>query len=282
MLPPKDVPRDLRFKEYLKLLMRYQVLEWHRQIAAATTKIVETQPQSRLSQDGQKRLAALMRGLEGVVLVKDSTEELTSAACTLVKATATRADNFMDRFESVKKAKDGILSAFTVLTDSVKDTVDKAIENHVLPAVGLPLYELPTGKLPDEYLHLARRYEFFGLPEGARDALAYVIEVFPDTPEAVTAKRRLKSRIPKKRVSEEAQRQFFVATRCKALQQKDKAKEIYEKLVLTEPDFDWAYAMLAICKLKEGDLERARDLIAMGRKLNQNSAKVESAQAAID
>lgn len=282
MLPPRDVPKDLRFEEYMKLLMRYQVLEWHRQIATCTTRVVETQPNSRFSEEGQKRLALLLKGLEGVVLVKDSTEEITSAARTLLKATATKADLLMDKFEPMKKAKNGLVSALTVISDTVKGTIEQAIENHVLPAVGLPLYEIPAGRTAEEYLFLARRYDAFGLPEGARAALEQVMDDFPDSAEAVMARNRLKCRVPRKRVRDEAQRKFFAATRARVIQQKEEARNICEKLILSDPDFEWPYAMLAVIKLKEGDLERSRDLIAMARRINDSSIRLESAQAAVD
>jgi|AGTN01.2.fsa_nt_gi hypothetical protein len=274
MLPPKEVPTNLEYSEYLRLRIRYQTIDWKRQLAVCLKlAILKQPPGGELSEENQKLIAAAMMGLEQLVFFTELNEEFQNSAQVLVDATLDKADKLLDKFESAKKVKSGLVSAFTVLTQTVQETLDDAVESHILPAVGLPVNELPAGKTAGEYMSMADKYIKLGLPEPARKALQKVANEFKDSGYADTAKLKLKTRIPPKPVAPEAQRKFLNALRLCLTQKKTAGKEIYEELIRDYPDFDWPYVYLSCIVLKEGDLERATDLVNRAVKVNPNSLK---------
>ena len=96
MLPPKEIPDNLTYQEYLKLFLRYQILGWQRQIARSSRMVMKTQPpSSNLSEDAKTKMAVLMTGLEGVIIVRDIQQGITEHAGAIVGVTASQAGQLM-------------------------------------------------------------------------------------------------------------------------------------------------------------------------------------------
>ncbi|MBX9694918.1 MAG: hypothetical protein K2Z81_21195 [Cyanobacteria bacterium] len=284
MLPPKEVPQDLAHPEYFKLRMRYETLGWPKQLATCVRLIVEKAPPSPeiLTEENQRRLTLLMKGAEQLIFATELQNELVNATSNFIGLGLSKADQLTEKFEPMKQAKSGIMSAFSVFTKTVQDTVDSTLEKHVMPALGMPLDEIPPGKTPEEYLTIAERYEKIGLAEPTRKILKHIRASFPDSRAAITASLRLKTRVPIQEVKQDAQRIYLHAVRDGLLTNRVASKDAYEELLRDYPEFEWPYANLSCIVLKEGDLERATDLVNKALSINQASLRAWSCMARIN
>ncbi len=284
MLPPKEVPQDLQHPEYFKLRMRYETLGWPKQLATCVRLIVEKAPSNPevLTEENQRRLTLLMKGAEQLIFATELQNEFFNTTSNLIGITLSKADQLTEKFESVKQAKSGILSAFSVFSKTIQDTVDSTLEKHLMPALGMPLDEIPQGKTPDEYLSIAERYEKIGLAEPTRRILKHIRTTFPDSRAAITASLRLKTRVPVHEIKQDAQRKYLHAVRDGLLTNRTASKDAYEELLREYPEFEWPYANLSCIVLKEGDLARATDLVNRAITINQASLRAWACMARIN
>lgn len=61
-------------------------------------------PSSNLSEDAKTKMAVLMTGLEGVIIVRDIQQGITEHAGAIVGVTASQAGQLMDKNETLKKS----------------------------------------------------------------------------------------------------------------------------------------------------------------------------------
>ncbi len=280
MLPPKEVPTDRDYQEYFKLTLRYQTLCWIRQSTEASKFLVERQPPNEhLSEEGKRRMALLMTGLGGLMYVQEFKSSIENSAGTLISATASQASEYLDQFEPAKKVKSGIISAFSLLNNTVQETIDKTIADYVLPAFGLPVHGIPAGKSAEEYITMAGKYEQIGLPEPTREALNTALKSTAIESLQRDIRAKLKSRVPRKHVGQQIHEKMLSAARYNLLGNTNQARDIYRDLISIEPGFEWPYAYLATMELTRGELEHCRDLLKRGARVNLDSFKILGAQA---
>lgn len=275
MLPPREVPDNLEYQDYVRLMLRYQTLLWHRQMARASKYMVDKRPpDDTMTEEGKKRAKVMMTALEGVVFVRDFGQDITSTAGILVNATAIKASEVIDQVEPLKKVRTGLLSAFTVLNDTIQDSVNTTVENFVLPAFGLPVDGVPEGRTAQEYLEMALKYEKINLPEPTREALRKARDTATANDIKKLARIRLKTRVPKIVIDQATHTKLLHAARHNLLQETGRAKELYEEIFIEEPEFEWPYSFVAMIELTDGNLERTKQLLKKGLKLNPDSLKL--------
>lgn len=280
VLPPKEIPDNLTHQEYLKLFLRYQILGWQRQIARSSRMVMKTQPpSSNLSEDAKTKMTVLMTGLEGVIIVRDIQQGITEHAGAIVGVTASQAGQLMDKNETLKKARNGLASAFSLLSSSVQSTIDKSIASHVLPAFGLPVDGIPDGKTAEEYMHMAEQYERIGLPEPTRDALDLALAAADTDDLRQRARNMFVTRVPKVRVDDKVHEKMIAGARHNLTLNLSLARDIYLELTGEVPKFEWPYVYLASIELQRGDELRCKDLLDKAHSLNSNSLKVLAGQA---
>lgn len=276
MLPPEKVPPNLSNVEYTRLQMRYTSIGWLRQAMAAATHAIRTQPQSEnLSVEAKKRTTALFDALEKVLMLGEFTEGIEKNVKGLTEHTLDKADKALDKIEHIRQVKDGVKSVFTMVSQTVQETIDGSLENHVLPALGMPLDRIPEGKTTEEYYRLALKYDQIGACEPARECLQRILdlELKKDTQLANQAQRFLKTRIPARKVSHEAMIQYMSALRYIITKKEEVAKEILVELEVKHPKFESPLVTLSALELKEGNLDRAKYLLATALQANPNFIK---------
>ncbi len=276
MLPPEKVPPNLTHIEYTKLQIRYTSLGCLRQAMSASTNAIRTAPQSEnMSAEAKKRTVALFDALDKVLLLGEFTEGIEKNVKVLTEHSLSEADRALDKIQHVKEVKDGLKSVFTMVSQTVQETIDGSLQNHVLPALGMPLDRIPQGKTPEEYYQLALKYDQIGACEPARECLQKILdtELKKDTQVANQAQRFLKTRIPARKISHDAMIQYMSALRFFLTRKDDKARAILVELEVTYPNYEAPIVALAGLELKEGNLERGKDLLGRALAVNPNFIK---------
>ncbi|MDZ4836959.1 MAG: hypothetical protein SGJ27_24515 [Candidatus Melainabacteria bacterium] len=276
MLPPEKIPNNLSHIEYTRLQIRYTSLGWLRQAMAAAAHAIKNQPQSEnLSVEAKKRTTALFDALEKVLLLGEFSEGIEKNVKGLTEHTLNQADKALDKIQHVKQVKDGIKSVFTMVSQTVQETIDGGLENHLLPAFGMPLDRIPEGKTTEEYYRLALRYDQIGACEPARECLQKVldVELKKDTQLANQAQRFLKTRIPARKVNHDAMIQYMSALRFIVTKKEDIAKDLLVELEVKHPNFEAPLVTLASMELKDGNLDRGKYLLNAAQQVNPNYIK---------
>jgi tetratricopeptide (TPR) repeat protein len=277
MLPPENVPPGLTHTEYLKLQLRYNSIGWMRQSMGAMHNAVVNQPQNEsMSEEAKKRMGALFDALEKVLILNEFTEEVNKQFKGVCDFTLGEADKVLDKIQYVKQAKDGLKSAFTLVSQTVQETIDGSIEKTILPALGMPLDRVPEGKTAEEYFQLAERYEQIGACEPARECAQRVLdlELKKDTQLANRAQRFMKAKLPARKISHEAMIKYMSALRYTLMKKEDKAKELFVELEVKHPNFEWPLIPLAALELKDGNLERCKSLLNTAQQINPSFIKM--------
>jgi tetratricopeptide (TPR) repeat protein len=277
MLPPENVPTGLNYVEYVKLQLRYNSIGWMKQSARAMHLAVTNQPDNQsMSEEVKKRAGALFDALEKVLILNEFSEEIQKQFAGICDFTLGEADKLLDNIQYVKQAKDGLKSAFTLVTQTIQETVDSSLERTILPALGLPLDRIAEGKTAEEYFQLALRYEQIGACEPARHCAQRVLdlELKKDTQLANRAQRFMKARLPARKVSHEAMIKYMSALRYTLMQKEEKARNILVELEVKHPNFEWPLVPLAALELKNGNLDRCKHLLNRAQQVNPSFIKM--------
>jgi len=277
MLPPEKVPPGLSQSDYLKLQLRYNSMGWVRQSMGAMHSSVMAAPETeKLNAEGKNRAGALFDAMEKVLILGEFTEEMEKSIKNIREHTLNEADKALDKIQYVKQAKDGIKTAFTLVSQTVQESIDGSLEHHILPALGMPLDRIPEGRNAEEYFQLALKYEQIGACEPARECTQKVLdmELKRDTQLANKAQRFMKTKLPKRKVSHEAMIQYMSAMRHSITQKKDLAKDILIELEVKHPNFEWPLIPLAALELKDGNLDRCKHLLTQAQRINPDFIKV--------
>lgn len=136
--------------------------------------------------------------------------------------------------------------------------------------VELPPRDVPEGLSPKDYLSLGIKYKSLGWTEQARDAftLAHEIDEAGDVGE--TARRYLKTKIPRYPVPLVAEQKNIQGFNLMAMGDTDAAKKTFEELIKQFPDFEWPYGNLSVIYLEDGQTLEAKELLARALKINPN------------
>lgn len=269
MLPPREVPDNLSAVEYQKLLLRYQCLGWLRPLTRVS-KILATHESSSNSEEGKRKMNALMTALEASAFVAEAVNSVQGTVSEAAKIAAHEGGKLLDKNELTRAAKDKVTTAFAFVGELANSAFNTVAEN-VLPKVGLPLDYIPDGGSQAQYILMARRYEVIGYGEQMRGALKKAVEVGgSDTDKA---KLWLRIRVPRMKVPEKASFGYMNALRVRVSSSQDQSCQQFEALVRDYPDFEWPYLQVARVLFFRGDVERAEDLVKKVLKINPDFFK---------
>ncbi len=275
MLPPEKVPPGLDYIEYMKLQMRYTSIGWIRQAMESGRQALDLQPASSagLSDEARKRASALFDALGKVLILNEVSEEVKKNFRGVRDYTLTEADKALDKFENIKKAKDGIKNVFTMVSQTVQETIDGSLEKHVLPALGLPLDRIPSGLSSDHYYSLAGRYEQIGACEPARECIKKVSELEQKGELANSAAKFMRTKLPRSQVAHDAMTKYMNALRYSLTQETERARDLLIELEVKHSNFEWPLIPLSALELKDGNLARAKKLLDSATTINPNFVK---------
>ncbi len=272
MLPPKEVPDGLSATEYQRLAIRYQMLKWPKQMAASSRYSMAAAGDA-IPEETRRRVGALMAALEITFTVNDAVNAVRGTVEEAVRLAGSEAAKVIDRNETLAKAKRNVGNVFSLANDLANSALHKVVEGVVLPRIGLPIDYLPEGLSQIEYLKMGARYEQLGFAEQARSALEKTISQGSDTMQGKRAKIRLRTRIPRDKVSDDATRRYVDALKLYITQEIVDAKAKLELLIREYPDFEWTYIQLGHILLTAGEVDRALDLAAKVVRQNPNMIK---------
>ncbi len=272
MLPPKEVPDGLSATEYQRLAIRYQMLKWPKQMAASSRYSMAAAGDA-IPEETRRRVGALMAALEITFTVNDAVNAVRGTVEEAVRLAGSEAAKVIDRNETLAKAKRNVGNVFSLANDLANSALHKVVEGVVLPRIGLPIDYLPEGLSQIEYLKMGARYEQLGFAEQARAALEKTISQGSDTMQGKRAKIRLRTRIPRDKVSDDATRRYVDALKLYITQEIVDAKAKLELLIREYPDFEWPYIQLGHILLTAGEVDRALDLAAKVVRQNPNMIK---------
>lgn len=272
MLPPKEVPEGLTATEYQRLTIRYQMLKWPKQMAASSRYSMAAAGDA-VPEETRRKVGALMAALEITFTVNDAVNAVRGTVEEAVRLAGSEAGKVIDRNETLAKAKRNVGNVFSLANDLANSALHKVVEGVVLPRIGLPIEYLPEGLSQSDYLKMGARYEQLGFAEQARSALEKTISQGSDTIQGRRAKIRLRTRIPRDKVSDDATRRYVDALKLYITQEIVDAKAKLELLIREYPDFEWPYIQLGHILLTAGEVDRALDLAAKVVRQNPNMIK---------
>lgn len=272
MLPPKEVPDGLTATEYQRLTIRYQMLKWPKQMAASSRYSMAAAGDA-VPEETRRKVGALMAALEITFTVNDAVNAVRGTVEEAVRLAGSEAGKVIDRNETLAKAKRNVGNVFSLANDLANSALHKVVEGVVLPRIGLPIDYLPEGLSQSDYLKMGARYEQLGFAEQARSALEKTISQGSDTMQGKRAKIRLRTRIPRDKVSDDATRRYVDALKLYITQEIVDAKAKLELLIREYPDFEWPYIQLGHILLTAGEVDRALDLASKVVRQNPNMIK---------
>jgi len=273
MLPPVNVPAGLSYPEYLKLNLRYMSMGLMRQSMGALHQATLLQPHSDMPDDNRKRALLLFDAAEKALFLQEVSDDMKKTFGGFFDYTLGEVDKKLDKFEPVKKAKDGLKNVFSLVSQTVSETVDGSLEHHLLPALGMPLDAIPEDRLAEEYLILAGKYNQIGACEPARECLSKIISMEGESPLSRTAKVQIKTQLPRHVVPHDAMLKYMSALRYLFTQKEEKAKEQLVDLEVKFPRFELPMVQLASIALKNREEVRARHLLDAALKINGSLSK---------
>ncbi len=281
MLPPKDVPDGLSAMEYQRLAIRYQMLKWPKQMAASSRYTMAAAGDA-VPEETRRKVGALMAALEITFTVNDAVNTVKGTFDEAVRLAGSEASKVIDRNATLAKARKSVTNAFSLANELANSAFNRVVEDVVLPRIGLPIDYMPDGLAVAEYLKMGARYEQIGFAEQARAALQKAVAQGGDTQAGKRAKIRLRTRIPKEKVSDDATHRYIDSLKLYLTQELIDAKAKLELLIREYPLFEWPYIQLGHILLTAGEVDRASDLASKVVRHNPNMIKGWLLLAAID
>lgn len=132
----------------------------------------------------------------------------------------------------------------------------------------LPPRDVPEGLTASEYYKLGVQYKSMGWTEQARDALTMAAEDGSDPDVTESARRFLRTKIPRFPVPLLAEQKNIEGFNQMATGDALGARTTFEELIREFPDFEWPYGNLSVLYLQEGQTERAKDLLDKALAIN--------------
>lgn len=134
----------------------------------------------------------------------------------------------------------------------------------------LPPRDVPEGLSPKDYLSLGIKYKSLGWTEQARDAFTFAHEIDEAGDVGATARRYLKTKIPRYPVPLVAEQKNIQGFNLMAMGDTHAARKTFEELIKQFPDFEWPYGNLSVIYLEDGQTLEAKELLARALKINPN------------
>ncbi len=273
-VPAKEVPHGLTADEYVKLSIQYSLLGWPKQALTCARKAFESGKASPggifkdLNPEDARKFAPLFEFLEGTFEFQEQASDVMKQSLKALQSAAELADQKLDEFEPLSEVKRELKSTFEYLSDQAGKLFGKTLEEYILPALGLPTRDLPSGLIASEYFDLARRYKEMGWTEQARDACMKVRELDPSSELADDAMRFLRTRLPKQPVPHSAVLRNIEGYNQLSCGDLDGAEKTFRSLVRTFDSFEWPYANLGLIYIRRGEIERAKSVLWKALDLN--------------
>ncbi|MBS1955714.1 MAG: tetratricopeptide repeat protein [Cyanobacteria bacterium SZAS-4] len=273
MVPAKDVPPGLTADEYLKLSIQYLLMNWKKQMVIAAKKAMEGgNPMKKhkvegLSDEEYKKLGMMLGIVETTMEIGDQANEVVRGAFDAMQQAANFADQALNEFEPITEVKNEVQNALKWWTEQATEAINKAVEEILLPVLGLPTRDVPEGMSADEYLRIANQYKSMGWTEQARDALLMANEIDPQDvgPKAL---RYLKTKIPRHPVPHHAVKKNIWGHSLFLRGELDEAKKTFEELIQNYPDFEWPYGNLGAVYIQQGKISNAKDVLSKAIDIN--------------
>ncbi|CAN5664025.1 hypothetical protein BH10CYA1_BH10CYA1_51940 [soil metagenome] len=273
MVPAKDVPLGLTADEYLKLSIQYLLMNWKKQMIIAAKKAMEGgNPMKKhkvegLSDEEYKKLGMMLGIVETTMEIGDQANEVVRGAFDAMQQAANFADQALNEFEPINEVKNDLQNALKWWADQASEAISKAVEEIVLPVLGLPTRDVPEGLSADEYFRIANQYKSMGWTEQARDALLMANEKDPNDvgPKAL---RYLKTKIPRHPVPHHAVKKNIWGHSLFLRGELDEAKKTFEELIKNYPDFEWPYGNLGAVYIQQGKISNAKDVLSKAIDIN--------------
>jgi len=275
MVPARDVPSGLTADEYLKLSIQYLLMNWKKQMVTAAKMAMESGSPLKSKQleglnDEEYRKIGVMLGLvETTMELGDQANEIMKGAFDVMSQAAASLDQALEEFQPINEVKQEVKNTFEVWAQQAGEAINRALEEHLLPALGLPTREVPQGLSAEEYFNFATQYKSMGWTEQARDALLLANEIDPDEigPRAI---RYLRTKIPKHPVPHHAVKKNISGHNQLVRGDLVGAQKTFEELVKDYPDFEWAYGNLGAVYIQQGKISNAKDVLWKALDLNEN------------
>lgn len=273
MLPGREVPQGLSADEYLRLSIQYLLMNWKKQMVIAAKKALEggnplksKQPEG-LSDEEYKKLGMMLGIVETTMEIGDQANEVVRNAFDAMQKAAAYADQALDEFEPINEVKQELQNTLKSWTDQAADAINKAVEEILLPALGLPTRDIPEGMSADEYFKMANQYKTMGWTEQARDALLMANELDPNDV-GPRAMRFLRTRIPRHPVPHHAVKKNIWGHSQFVRGELENAKKTFEELIKDYPDFEWPYGNLGAVYIQQGKIGNAKDILSKALDIN--------------
>lgn len=132
----------------------------------------------------------------------------------------------------------------------------------------LPPREVPEGLTAAEYYKLGVQYKSMGWTEQARDALTLATEIDGEGDIARSARRFLRTKLPRFPVPLLAEQKNIEGFNQMATGNAEAAKQTFKELIRDFPDFEWPYGNLSVLFLQEGATDEARNLLVRALEIN--------------
>ncbi len=273
MIPAREVPSGLTADEYLKLSIQYLLMNWKKQMVIAAKKAMEggnpmkTRQVEGLSDEEYKKLGMMLGIVETTMEIGDQANEVVRSAFEAMHQAASFADQALDEFEPIIEVKNELQNTLKSWTEQAAEAINKAVEEILLPALGLPTRDVPQGMSAEEYFRIANQYKTMGWTEQARDALLLANEIDPNDvgPKAL---RYLRTKIPRHPVPHHAVKKNIWGHSLFLRGELDSAKATFEELIKNYPDFEWPYGNLGAVYIQQGKISNAKDVLSKALDIN--------------
>jgi tetratricopeptide (TPR) repeat protein len=252
-LPPDEIPDGLSAEEYKKLGLKYSLMGKGTLAAEAMARSSQAraaEPNNKLSEQEAQYEAGMRFGaslLSAVMKAMQSGEDESSAS---------ESGGKEDPFEQMKSQ----LKALNVPDDVAEEQVKKIKESLKQmrdSETNIPPQDIPEGLTAHEYYNLGLRYKEAGWTEKARDALQFAIDADPEGETGLLAQRFLRTKIPRRPVPMVAERENIAGYNQMFAQDWRAARQTFEELIRTYPDFEWPYGNLGALLIERGEIQRA-------------------------
>lgn len=267
MIPTRDVPEGLSADEYFRLSIQYLLLGWKKQMVTSAKRAAELRADLRgklpydLKTEDYENIGIALGVVEGAMDIAASASDAFKETWKLFEDALTAADQAIDEVEPLSEIKKEVQSAFNFFSKEVGNFVNKAMEETILPALGVPGRQLPEDLSAPEYFELAKHYKNLGWCEQSRDALIKTIETAKNPELAELARQYLITRIPKMPVPHRAVQQNITGFNQMSRNDLTAARKTFEELVRDYPDFEWGRGNLGALYSRLGELDQSEEIL---------------------
>jgi tetratricopeptide (TPR) repeat protein len=223
-----------------------------------------------LQAEDYEKIGIALGLVEGAMDITTAVSEAFADTWNLLSQALTAADEVLDEIQPLVEIKRDLQNALSLFANETGKLLNQAMEELVLPALGLPGRELPESLSAQRYFEMAQQYKTMGWCEQARDALAKVIEESTDPSLSRAARQYLITRVPRLPVPHLAVQRNIIGHHQTVRGDLSAARKTFEKLVDEYPDFEWPRGNLGLVYAQLGELEKAEEVLSNVLDYNPN------------